>query len=256
MRYAMIAGLGLALLVGPAFAKDAKLPSCTAQWSAKSDSDKAATTRKAFMVGCKENNTAAPASAGPAMSAMSPKPAKTPSCTAQWNAKSDSDKAASTRKAFMAGCKEGNAVAPVSAGPAMSAMSPKPGKSPSCTAQWNGKSDADKAGTTRKAFMAGCKEGGVSPPIKPVAAPMAKPAGLPASAPVSPAKPTATPPSAIAPPRAAAPANTMKAAGAAPVAPNGPAPEGATGVCKDGTYTKSKTHSGSCSHHGGVAKWL
>jgi len=35
-----------------------------------------------------------------------------------------------------------------------------------------------------------------------------------------------------------------------------PAPAGATGQCKDGTYTMSKTHSGACSHHGGVAKWL
>ena len=34
------------------------------------------------------------------------------------------------------------------------------------------------------------------------------------------------------------------------------APAGATGQCKDGTYTMSKTHSGACSHHGGVAKWL
>ena len=35
-----------------------------------------------------------------------------------------------------------------------------------------------------------------------------------------------------------------------------PAPKGATGLCKDGTYTMSKTHSGACSHHGGVSKWL
>lgn len=33
-------------------------------------------------------------------------------------------------------------------------------------------------------------------------------------------------------------------------------PAGATGQCKDGTYTKSKSHSGACSKHGGVAKWL
>jgi serine/threonine protein kinase, bacterial len=53
------------------------------------------------------------------------------------------------------------------------------------------------------------------------------------------------------------PPPTLKAAGApATVAPTGAAPEGATGVCKDGTYTKSKGHSGACSHHGGVAKWL
>jgi len=34
------------------------------------------------------------------------------------------------------------------------------------------------------------------------------------------------------------------------------APAGATGQCKDGTYTLSKTHQGACSSHGGVAKWL
>jgi uncharacterized cupredoxin-like copper-binding protein len=34
------------------------------------------------------------------------------------------------------------------------------------------------------------------------------------------------------------------------------APAGATGQCKDGTYTMSKTHQGACSSHGGVAKWL
>src|SRR5438128_6671768 len=39
-------------------------------------------------------------------------------------------------------------------------------------------------------------------------------------------------------------------------APATVAPAGATGQCKDGTYTMSKTHSGACSHHGGVAKWL
>jgi hypothetical protein len=32
------------------------------------------------------------------------------------------------------------------------------------------------------------------------------------------------------------------------------APPGATGQCKDGTYTTSKTRSGACSHHGGIAK--
>jgi hypothetical protein len=27
-------------------------------------------------------------------------------------------------------------------------------------------------------------------------------------------------------------------------------------TCKDGTYSKSKVHTGSCSHHGGVAQFL
>ena len=35
-----------------------------------------------------------------------------------------------------------------------------------------------------------------------------------------------------------------------------PTPDGATAMCKDGTYSMSKHHIGSCSHHGGVAKFL
>jgi len=34
------------------------------------------------------------------------------------------------------------------------------------------------------------------------------------------------------------------------------APPGATARCNDGTYSYSKTHSGTCSHHHGVAVWL
>jgi hypothetical protein len=33
-------------------------------------------------------------------------------------------------------------------------------------------------------------------------------------------------------------------------------PKGATAQCRDGTYSFSKSRSGTCSHHGGVAKWL
>lgn len=34
------------------------------------------------------------------------------------------------------------------------------------------------------------------------------------------------------------------------------APPGATAVCRDGTYSFSQSRRGTCSHHGGVAKWL
>jgi hypothetical protein len=34
------------------------------------------------------------------------------------------------------------------------------------------------------------------------------------------------------------------------------APAGATARCVDGTYSFSQSHSGTCSHHGGVAEWL
>ena len=33
-------------------------------------------------------------------------------------------------------------------------------------------------------------------------------------------------------------------------------PQGATAQCGDGTYSFSKSRRGTCSHHGGVAKWL
>ena len=35
-----------------------------------------------------------------------------------------------------------------------------------------------------------------------------------------------------------------------------PPPPGATAQCRDGTYSYSQHHSGTCSHHGGVARWL
>ena len=34
------------------------------------------------------------------------------------------------------------------------------------------------------------------------------------------------------------------------------APIGATAKCKDGSYSFSQTRRGTCSHHGGVSKWL
>jgi hypothetical protein len=36
----------------------------------------------------------------------------------------------------------------------------------------------------------------------------------------------------------------------------GSPPPGATARCRDGTYSFSHHHSGTCSHHGGVAEWL
>lgn len=34
------------------------------------------------------------------------------------------------------------------------------------------------------------------------------------------------------------------------------APEGATALCRDGTYSFSRSRRGTCSQHGGVAQWL
>jgi hypothetical protein len=33
-------------------------------------------------------------------------------------------------------------------------------------------------------------------------------------------------------------------------------PTGATAKCRDGTYSYSQHASGTCSHHGGVARWI
>lgn len=38
--------------------------------------------------------------------------------------------------------------------------------------------------------------------------------------------------------------------------PQNSAPPGATALCRDGTYSFSQHRSGTCSHHGGVSKWL
>jgi hypothetical protein len=86
----------------------------------------------------------------------------------------------------------------------------------------------------------------------PATAPASRP--TPAAAAPVPAAPAPTPAQAAAPARAPAPAAPKPAAAAA--APAGPAPEGATAVCKDGTYSKAKHHSGACAHHGGVSQWL
>ena len=33
-------------------------------------------------------------------------------------------------------------------------------------------------------------------------------------------------------------------------------PEGATALCKDGTWTKTHNHNGACASHKGVVRWL
>ena len=38
--------------------------------------------------------------------------------------------------------------------------------------------------------------------------------------------------------------------------PDNVPPQGATALCRDGTYSFSQSRRGTCSHHGGVAQWL
>ena len=75
------------------------------------------------------------------------------------------------------------------------------------------------------------------------------PAGTSAAAVATPARPVTS--LATNTPHAATPTATK-----APTTSAIGAPAGATAKCKDGTWSMSKTHSGSCSHHGGVASWL
>jgi hypothetical protein len=102
-------------------------------------------------------------------------------------------------------------------------------------------------------------------PCKP--APGAKPAT--AAKPATPAKPgllshlapkpSAAPAAAPQHPASAAPATSATAAAAKPGAATGGAsqssPLNATARCNDGSYWRSKSHAGSCAHHGGVMKF-
>ena len=109
-----------------------------------------------------------------------------------------------------------------------------------------------KDGTTSTATGRGaCSgHGGVQKAAKsPAAASTANPAAAASASPSAPAS------------AAAAPASPAAAAGSVTkTAPTATAsntdPTGATAKCKDGTYSKSQHHSGTCSSHGGVAEWL
>jgi hypothetical protein len=93
-------------------------------------------------------------------------------------------------------------------------------------------------------------------PIKAAATTTALPTTVrskPAPPKLTTAGPTAAQPKAQAAATAAVP---TAARASLPTFSRAGAPAGATAHCKDGTYSMSKTHSGSCSGHGGVAAWL
>jgi len=88
--------------------------------------------------------------------------------------------------------------------------------------------------------------------------PAATPNNAPAAAPKTSAAPSPAPdaPRTTAPRTSAPPAKAPASTGKAQVtAKPADAPVDATAKCKDGTYSSSKTHTGACSHHGGVAEW-
>ena len=84
---------------------------------------------------------------------------------------------------------------------------------------------------------------------RPAAAPV--PASAAASAPA---------PAASAAPRLIEPGHYRNVDGAIVHVPahtdTGAAPAGASAQCRDGSFSFSAHHRGTCSHHGGVARWL
>src|SRR3984957_3920700 len=99
--------------------------------------------------------------------------------------------------------------------------------------------------------------GGVQKAAKSGAA--AAPASTESASPAATPSPDAAAASKAAPAATAAPKAAGPAGSAAPKAAASAGntdPTGATAKCKDGTYSKSKHHEGSCSHHGGVAEFL
>jgi hypothetical protein len=84
--------------------------------------------------------------------------------------------------------------------------------------------------------------------------------GTGATAPAAAAPAATPPPASVSKPSATAPATTSvkstPAAATSSATSGNTDPTGATAQCKDGTYSKSQHHSGTCSGHGGVAQWL
>jgi hypothetical protein len=135
------------------------------------------------------------------------------------------------------------APAPAAAAPAAPAASGTP---KTCT-------DGTTSTATGKGACSG--HGGVQKAAKTKAATAATaPAAPAAPAAVTAAAPAAAPAAAAAAPAAAKTSTATKSAPTATASNTDPT--GATAKCKDGTYSKSQHHSGTCSSHGGVAEWL
>jgi hypothetical protein len=116
-----------------------------------------------------------------------------------------------------------------------------------------------KDGTTTTSTGKGtCSgHGGVQKAASTTAAPAAPAAPAKSAAPAAAAPAAAAAAPAAAAPAAPAAAKSSTATKSAPAAKAGNTdPTGATAKCKDGTYSKSAHHSGTCSNHGGVAEWL
>ncbi|HEY4305068.1 MAG TPA: DUF3761 domain-containing protein [Gemmatimonadaceae bacterium] len=111
------------------------------------------------------------------------------------------------------------------------------------------KSSVCKDGTTSTAGKGACSGHGGVDAAKTKAAVKAAPA---ATKPAT--KSATTPPVATAAATKSAPAAKKDVASKS--AASGKDATGATAQCKDGTYSHAASHSGACSKHGGVAKFL
>lgn len=90
------------------------------------------------------------------------------------------------------------------------------------------------------------------------AAPSQAPASVTTTPPVAPPATKAAPPAAPPGPAACTADEYRNVDGVCvhrPVPADQP-PAGATAQCNDGTYSFSQHHQGTCSHHGGVRRWL
>ena len=132
-----------------------------------------------------------------------------------------------------------------------------------CAAQWQGMKAAHTATGTYRDFSKSCLAGSAAAPAPARPRPTQ---GQPA--PTGPAKPSILSRITKRIKEANANANTNTESAPTPannnVATTGSYrgksittdPAGATGQCRDGTYTHAVHHSGACSSHGGVAKWM
>jgi hypothetical protein len=134
MKAILIAAVAIAFAAAsPAIAAKSSAQSgmatCAASWKAKSDTDKKSTTYKAYMSSCmKGGGTTSAAMATPA-AAMAPASShgSMASCATSWKGKSDTDKKATTYKAFMSSCMKGTSTASAAPAPApMAAAASKP----------------------------------------------------------------------------------------------------------------------------------
>jgi hypothetical protein len=237
-----------------ALAKTAK--DCIAEWRAdKAGMQARGTTQKAYVEQCKSG--AEPTATAPA--APSPQAAPTQAtasgrktvkdCIAEWRAdKAGMQARGTTQKAYVEQCRGGAAPAvSVPAAPTPTAAAPAPSAPPSqtgaassqktakeCVAEWR----ADKAGmqargTTQKAYVEQCRNGG---PIPTAAAP------APTTSP-APTQPAPTQTEAAPAPRRAAPTTTTAAPAPAPTQPSAPR---STATLEAGQFADDASAKASC----------